>query len=147
MKKILVMALLGMGGLAHADANSKKLCQDHLNQEKARLAELQRTLTWDKEALRNLDETIRARDLSSERFEKRAQELNGVIGLLSGPDKATFEDLAKADTVYSAHDKEVADALRAAVEDIKKLDDRITQGVHGHEAHIGKVDAACKALK
>jgi hypothetical protein len=147
MKKLFVIALLGLGGLAHADANAKKLCQDQLNQEKGRLAELQRTLTWDREALKNLEETIRLRETSSGRFEKRADELNAVLGLLADPDKTAFDEMSKADMVYSAHDKEVAEALKTAVEDIKKLDERIAKGVHGHEAHIGKVEASCKALK
>jgi hypothetical protein len=147
MKKILIVALLGIGALAHADANSKKLCLDHLNQEKGRLGELQRTLTWNRDALKNLEETIRARDASSEKFEKRSQELNAVVALLAGPDKETFEDLSRADMVYSTHDKEVADALRVAAEDVKKVDDRLGKGIRDHEAHIVKVDAACKALK
>jgi hypothetical protein len=147
MKKIFVMALLSLNGLAYADASSKKLCQDQLNQEKGRLAELQRTLTWDKEALRNLEETIRLREASSGRFAQRAQELNAVVGLLAGADKTTFEEMSKADLVYSTHDKDVADALKVAAEDIKKLDERIAKGVHDHEQHIGKVEAACKTIK
>ena len=78
MKKIFVVALMGLSGLAYADANSKKLCQDQLNQEKGRLAELQRTLTWDREALKNLDETVKLREASSARFEKREQDLNAI---------------------------------------------------------------------
>jgi hypothetical protein len=150
MKKILFMALMGMMGVtsvAFADGNARKLCDDTIKLEKARLAELQRTVKWNQEALHNLDETVRAREASSARFATRSKELADTAGLLPGAEKASFEDWSKGFAVYSEHDKQIAAALRAAGEEIHKTDERLKTGIEGHTAHIAKMEAACKAMK
>ncbi len=147
MKKWIVLALLSMGGMAYADANAKKLCSDNVGLEKGRLAELERTSKWDHDALKQIDETIHLREASSAKFAAKAQELNSVLGLLTGQDKADFDDFAKADTVYSNHDKELADQLKAASADLKKQLELVDTWINDHKAHIAKVEARCKLVK
>jgi chromosome segregation ATPase len=142
-----MMGTMGLGNLAFADGNSRKLCEDSIKLEKARLAELQRTLKWDQEALHNLDETARAREASSARFAARSKELADTAGLLQGADKGSFEEWSKGFAVYAEHDKQIANNLKAAGEEIHKTDERLKSGIDGHTAHIAKTEAYCNGLK
>jgi hypothetical protein len=150
MKKILFLAMVGVmgaSGLAFADANSRKICDDTIKLEKARLAELQRTLKWNQEALHNLDETVKLREASAARFATRSKELADTAGLLAGADKTAFEEWSKGFAVYSEHDKDIANALKAAGLEIHKTDEHLKAGIDGHTAHIAKIEATCRAMK
>jgi hypothetical protein len=147
MTSLLAMAVWSIGGLAYADANTKKLCQDNVGLEKSRLAEIERTAHWIREALANVRETEKARNISSALFTQKAQALSSTAGLLTGADKEAFEEFARADSIYAQHDKEIAEQSGAIAAALQKELERLDEGIHGHQAHIQKVDATCKTLK
>jgi hypothetical protein len=147
MTSLLAVAVWSIGGLAYADANIKKLCQDNVGLEKSRLAEIERTAHWVREALVNVRETEKARNASSALFTEKAQALSSTAGLLAGADREAFEEFSRADTVYAQHDKQIAEQSGAIAAALQKELDRLDEGIHGHQAHIQKVEAICKALK
>jgi hypothetical protein len=147
MKRMILVALLALGGLAHADAERKKLCQDTIGMEKQRLGELERTKKWDVTALKEMEDIARARDKSSAYFEGREKEFTQIAGMTTGEDQKAFGDWAKGVEVYATHDKEIADQLRKIGAELKTQIEHIDIGIAAHKASIARLEPWCARVK